>query len=261
MLCSCLVALSEGNDLNPLWGLGRHERRATVSEEAEGHKALFRILQADVLTGERRPLPGEGTSQLPAGRSRTPAEIFRGLVGCPHVLRYGQGVAGRKVSDPLPGLDDRPALDFPSPGWSQPIADHNLAQFDLGKVPLGFLAGERFERSARIGLALDPCHVLHRERGRPLCQLIQRYCDLGAGKIVERERVLPASAVLRPSHVLPAPVNGLRRLGLPLEALRVVLVIEDKKRAGLVVMPRIAQPKNRPEAVRFRVAGGRTTAA
>ena len=40
--------------MHTLWGLGMHERDADTSEEAQGHKALFGILQAVILKGERR---------------------------------------------------------------------------------------------------------------------------------------------------------------------------------------------------------------
>ena len=41
--------------MNPLCCLGMHERPAHTAEEARGHKALFGILQAVILKGERRP--------------------------------------------------------------------------------------------------------------------------------------------------------------------------------------------------------------
>ena len=40
--------------MNPLRGLGMHERDANASEKAKCHKPLFRIVQSVVLEGERR---------------------------------------------------------------------------------------------------------------------------------------------------------------------------------------------------------------
>ena len=40
--------------MNALWCFGMHERDADASEEAQGHKTLFRILKAVVFKSERR---------------------------------------------------------------------------------------------------------------------------------------------------------------------------------------------------------------
>ena len=68
--------------MNAIRCLGMHERDTHASEETQGHKVLFRILESVILKGERRPRKDLlGIHEI---------EAVRGQVGAPLRLVPGK---------------------------------------------------------------------------------------------------------------------------------------------------------------------------